>query len=213
MLAFMAGALFTGCASAPSYAFPQAQSTNAEPDAATAPVSVPAFGKGAKGLNPTPDLIQPGVKLTVIFSGISNPPPKHEEKVREDGNISPPLLGRPVMAAGKTIGQLQDELQNLYVPGFYARALTVTVAIEERWIYVGGEVKNPNRFLYSGQMTLLKAIQTAGDFTEFANRRKVQITRVGGRKETVNCVKAIRDPRLDPPIYPSDQIFVPRRLF
>ena len=30
------------------------------------------------------------------------------------------------MAAGKTVGKLQEELQNLYVPDYYTRALTVT---------------------------------------------------------------------------------------
>ena len=151
--------------------------------------------------------------MTVTFSGTPNPPPKHEETVREDGNINPPFLGHSVKAAGKTIGMLQEELQNLYVPAYYSRALTVTVTIEERWVYVGGEVKSPNRYIYSGEPTTLKAIQTAGDFTDFAKRTKVQITRASGRKETVNCTKAIKNPKLDLPIYPGDQIFVPRRLW
>jgi len=118
------------------------------------------------------------------------------------------------MAAGKTIGQLQEELQKLYVPDYFTRALTVTVATEERWFFVGGDVRNPNRYLYSGQMTVLKAVQTAGGFTEFAKRSRVQITRADGRKETpVNCDKAVKNPKLDLAIFPGDQIFVDRRKF
>jgi len=214
-LAFTALALLTGCGTTP-YAYPDAQATNAAPAIGSSPVSVPAVAPPNAGAatNQTADQIQPGVKLTVIFSGIPNPPPKHEEKVREDGYISPPYLVRPVKAAGKTIGKLQEELQTLYVPDYFTRALTVTVTIEERWFYVGGEVKNGNRYIYSGEITVLKAIQTAGGFTEFARRSKVQVTRANGHKEKpVNCDKAIFDSKLDLPIYPGDQIFVRKRLF
>ena len=181
---------------------------------ATTPVSVaaPNAQQDAATNSPGADWVSPGNKITVTFSGISNPPPKYEEKVREDGYINPPLLG-PVMAAGKTIGKLQEELQSLYVPKYYTRALTVTVSTEERWFFVGGEVRNPNRYLYSGQMTVLKAIQTAGGFSEYARRSKVQVTRADGRKEKpVNCDKAVKNPKLDLPIYPGDYISVERRL-
>jgi polysaccharide export outer membrane protein len=205
--------LCVGCGT-PQYTFPEAQSTNAAPATGSSPVSV-STNAAPTSLVPssvqTADQIQPGVKLTIIFSGIPVPPPKHEEKVREDGYISPPLLGR-VMAAGKTVGKLQEDLQNLYVPAYFTRALTVTVLIEERWFYVGGEVKNANRYIYSGEVTVLKAIQAAGDFTPFANRRKVKVIRGNGKTETVNYDKALKNPKLDLPVYPGDQVIVPIRL-
>jgi protein involved in polysaccharide export with SLBB domain len=62
-------------------------------------------------------------------------------------------------------------------------------------------------------MTVLKAIQTAGGFTEFAKRTKVQVTRANGHKEKpVNYDKAVKNPKLDLPIYPGDQIFVDKRI-
>lgn len=212
-LASLVFALCVGCGT-PQYTFPEAQSTNAAPVIGSVPVSVSTNAAPTNTVAPpaqTADQIQPGVKLTIIFSGIPSPPPKHEEKVREDGYISPPLLGR-VLAAGKTVGKLQEDLQSLYVPAYFTRALTVTVSIEERWFYVGGEVKNANRYIYSGEVTVMKAIQAAGDFTPFANRKKVKVIRTSGKTETVNYDKALKNPKLDLPVYPGDQVIVPIRI-
>jgi polysaccharide export outer membrane protein len=121
------------------------------------------------------------------------------------------LLREPVQAAGKKVGELQDELQRLYVPAFF-KTLTVTVKYEERYFFVGGQVRNARQYPYLSQMTVLKAIQAAGDFTDFANRTKVQVTRTNGKTETVNCKKAQKNPKLDLPIYPGDRINVPQRI-
>ena len=60
---------------------------------------------------------------------------------------------------------------------------------------------------------MLKAIASAGGFTDFANKKKVKLTRVDGRTQTVNCVKALDNPSLDLEVYPGDKIHVPRRLW
>ena len=80
-------------------------------------------------------------------------------------------------------------------------------------VFVGGEVKREGPNPYLPGMTVLKAIQHAGGFTEFANRKKVRITREDGRQETINCDKAVKNPKFDKPIYPDDRIDVPRRWF
>jgi polysaccharide export outer membrane protein len=115
------------------------------------------------------------------------------------------------MAAGKTVGKLQEELQALYVPDYY-KSLSVVITTEERFVYVGGEVKNPGPHQYLPGMTVLKAIQSAGDFTEYGNRRNVTLTRASGRQETVNCSKAINDPKYDKLVYPDDRIHVKKRV-
>ena len=93
--------------------------------------------------------------------------------------------------------------------------MTVTVKPEEstRWYYVDGEVKSPNRQIYTSRITVLKAIASAGGFTDFANKKKVKLTRVDGRTQIVNCVKALDNPSLDLEVYPGDKIHVPRRLW
>jgi protein involved in polysaccharide export with SLBB domain len=63
-------------------------------------------------------------------------------------------------------------------------------------------------------MTVLKAIQAAGDFTDFGKKSKVEVIRANGHKEKpVDCYKAIKNPKLDLPIFPGDQVIVPRRHF
>lgn len=160
----------------------------------------------------SPDLLRPGNKITITFSETSTPPPPHEETVREDGKITPPLIGS-VMAAGKRAGQLQEELHDLYVPSFYKR-LTVTVKTDARFFSVDGEIRTPSLQPYMGEMTLLKGIASAGGFTDFAKKSKVYVIRPGRDKPIiVDCEKAQKDPKLDIPIYPQDRIWVQRRYW
>ncbi|MGA9778195.1 MAG: polysaccharide biosynthesis/export family protein [Limisphaerales bacterium] len=152
-----------------------------------------------------------GDSVTVDYSGTVTPIPESVQTITEDGTVSLPYIGA-VRALGKTAGELQTDIHDLYVPKYYVR-LTVTVSSPQRVFYVGGEVKQPGRQLYIGETTVTKAIQAAGDFTDFANQKKVQLIRHNGEVITVNCVKALKDQTLDPPVYPGDQIQVPRRIF
>jgi polysaccharide export outer membrane protein len=150
--------------------------------------------------------------LNIDFSGTAQPPiSKHEERIKDDGNIDLPYIGS-IQAAGKTRGQLQDDILTAYVPKFYRR-LTVVVKSESRFFYVEGQVKSAGRYPHLGEMTLLRCISAAGDFTDFAKRTKVTVTRASGEKITINCNDAQKHPEKDIPIYPDDHIFVPRRLF
>lgn len=136
--------------------------------------------------------------------------PDHMERVGEDGNIHLLYIG-PVYALGKTAAALQEEIRTNYVPKLY-KELNVTVHGEARFFYVSGEVRQANKYEYPGQMSVVRAISVAGGFTDFAKRTKVQLTH-NGKIRTINVDKAIRDPRLDLPVYPGDTINVPRRLF
>jgi protein involved in polysaccharide export with SLBB domain len=149
--------------------------------------------------------------VTVVFAGVASPPEKHEERIKEDGTITLQLVG-PIKAEGKTAGQLQEIIQALYVPKFFQR-LTVTVLTENRFFYVSGEVKLPSRIAYVGEMSVLKAIASAGGFTDFAKKSRVQVSRPDGKVITVDCTKALDDPSLDLPVSPGDKIHVPRRLW
>ncbi|HEV2435013.1 MAG TPA: polysaccharide biosynthesis/export family protein [Verrucomicrobiae bacterium] len=152
-----------------------------------------------------------GDNVTVDYSGTATPIPENVQTITENGNITLPYIGA-VRALGKTAGELQNDIHDLYVPKYYVR-LTVTVSSPQRVFYVGGEVKQPGRQLYIGETTVTKAIQAAGDFTDFANQKRVKLIRHNGEIITVNCVKALKDPSLDAPVYPGDQIQVPRRIF
>jgi len=147
-----------------------------------------------------------GDLVTVKFSGTIDPIPTHEERITEDGTINLPLIGA-VKAVGKTSGELQKDIQDLYVPDYYKR-LTVIVSGEQRVYSVGGQVRSPGRQSYIGATTVTKAIQSAGDFTDFAAKRRVVLTRADGKTITIDCIKAAKDPSLDLPVYPGDKIHV-----
>ena len=117
-----------------------------------------------------------------------------------------------LVAAGKKIGELEQELHSRYVPKYFRR-LTVTILSDTRYFTVSGQVRKENIIPYRGELTLLEGIAAAGGFTDFAKKTKVQVTRANGDIFHVNCNDAQKNPQLDLPIYPGDQIFVPRRLW
>jgi polysaccharide export outer membrane protein len=152
-----------------------------------------------------------GDTVTVVFTGLPNDDLQpHEENIKEDGTITLDGIG-PVKAAGKTAGELQTEIHGLYVPKLYTH-LTVTVKTGDRVFFVTGEVKSPGRQIYSGQMTVTKAITSSGDFTDFANRKKVWLIRANGQRYKLNCNDIMDGSAPDPQVYPGDQIQVTRRL-
>jgi polysaccharide export outer membrane protein len=160
------------------------------------------------------DVLRVGDPILIRFSGVtvSEPPPPVDERLKSDGMLRLPLIHTPIKAEGKTRGQLEEEIYKLYVPNIF-KTLTVKVGSEGRVVHVGGEVRSQGRVQYMGEMSVLKAITAAGGFTDFANRKKVELTRADGRKVNVNCVKAQRDSKYDAPVYPDDRVYVPRRLF
>lgn len=155
------------------------------------------------------DTLRKDDMVQITFSGVPNPPPDHEERIKEDGTITLQLIG-PIRAEGMSAGQLQKTIHDKYVPDYFHR-LTVTVQTENRVFFVDGEVRQPNRYVYSGEMTVLRAIAAAGGFTDFAARRRVILTRPGKPPMEVDGDKAKRRPELDPPVYPGDRISVPRK--
>ena len=158
------------------------------------------------------DSLEPGNQITITFSGLSTIPVPYICRIREDGTISPPYLKSPVTAAGKTVGELESELEQAYVPDIY-KTINVTIKTSDRFFYVGGEVRQPSRQIFIGRITVTQAIQSAGDFTDFADQRSVRVIRANGKVDIVDCKAALDDPRKDLTVYPGDNIVVERRLF
>jgi len=157
------------------------------------------------------DMITVGDSLKVSFSDINPVPPPIEENVKEDGTITL-LHHQSFVVAGKKRGDLEKEIWNRYVPDYY-KYLTVNVLILGRFYWVNGEVKSPNRYIYEGKTTVLKAIASAGGFTDFAKKKKVVLIRASKRKEYENCVQAVSDPSKDLEVFPGDTVHVERSIF
>jgi protein involved in polysaccharide export with SLBB domain len=151
-----------------------------------------------------------GDRISIEFSDVGGMPQQWQQVIREDGTITLPM-NQTVMAADTTKGELEEAIRKLYVPQFFRR-ITVNVKPEDRWYWVRGEVRNPTQLKYTGEVRVMQAIAAAGDFTDFANRKKIQVVRADGSSKVINGIKALNDSELDVPIYPGDTIVVHRRF-
>jgi len=155
--------------------------------------------------------ISVGDTVTVTISGLDVEVPPMIKPIKDDGTISLPDIGE-VQAAGKTPGELEAAIHNLYVPKIYTHINITVVLTSDRVYFVRGEVKQPSRELYTGPVTVTRAIASAGDFTDFANHKNVVLIRSNGKRYTINCDRILDGDDPDPPVYPGDQIVVKRRF-
>lgn len=166
--------------------------------------------------NPSADLdkfsrLRVGDLITISFSDIDRPPPKQDVNIPDGGIITLPFNVH-VKADGKTISELEKEIRDAYVPRLFVN-LTVTIRTDFRLYYVDGEVRQAKAWPYTGETTVLRAIANAGGFTDFANRRKIELRRQNGQRFFINYKKALNDPKLDLPVYPNDHIVVGRSWY
>jgi len=81
-------------------------------------------------------------------------------------------------------------------------------------VYVDGEVKRPARFVWTPELTLTNAIAMAGGFTDFANRRRLEIRRgSGGSVEVYNYLRIRNGSTNDPALKPNDQVYIGRSVY
>lgn len=198
--------LVSGCATSSEPVF----TSDPAFDVAAQP-GTPAREFHAQGTNDLEVRFQKGDVVIITFSGTPDPLQNHEERIKEDGTITLPLIGA-VKAEGKLAGELQNAIHDLYVPKYYVR-LTVTVKplYVDQLFSVLGEVRIPGQKPYAPGTTVTKAIGAAGGFTDFANKKSVMLIRSNGQKIKVNYNDAIKDPRKDPQVFPRDSISVEKR--
>lgn len=170
----------------------------------------------ATGANPRIDAptmsaqLRPGDTMIVSLLGIPEPITSNVQ-IDEEGLIRLQYIGA-VTAAGLTIAELSQSIRDTYITKNYYTALDVSVNVTERYVYIGGEVQRPGRIAWSPDLTLAKAVQSAGGFTLYAKETKVTLTR--DRKAYDFDVKlAQRRPEEDPLLFPGDSIQVPRSAF
>lgn len=201
----LCGLMFTGCRSVSS------DTQFSDVALAAASTNSPAVEARTNSVNTGVDVLKIGDSLNIVFSDLKEPIPGFSEHIKDDGTITL-MYNKSFIAAGKTRGQLEKEVRDAYVPSVFVN-MTVTISPQERVFYVGGEVRSPGRQVFSNPITVLKAIQSAGDFNDFAQKRKVRLTRANGDKKTIDAIKARQHPELDLPVFPGDTIHVPRRFW
>jgi polysaccharide export outer membrane protein len=85
--------------------------------------------------------------------------------VQPDGRISLPLI-RPVMAADRSVPQLEAELTQAYTSQLVRPQIDVDVKTATPLrVFVGGEVGKPGIYDMPGDITAVQAVIMAGGFT------------------------------------------------
>jgi polysaccharide biosynthesis/export protein len=141
-------------------------------------------------------------------------------RINDNGQLEVPYVGL-VPAAGRTCKALAHSVKDLLEREYYYNA-TVIIALEyvseksRGRVYVYGNVRGqgPQEIPPDETYTVSKAIIRAGGFGDFANKRRVRVTRKTGETITVDLRNVIERGRTDEDVVlqPDDQIFVPQRL-
>src|SRR5438874_5785744 len=152
------------------------------------------------------------VKLT--FS--SAPELNQSQKVRVDGKLSLPLVGE-VDAAGKTVGQLQSELIQLYKSQLKTPEVTVSLEGSVTTVTVSGAVAKPGKVAFERPTTVFQAIMNAGGPNEYGNLGHVRLHRIvnGVQKSQVFDLHGMLKGEDTKPFYvrDGDVIYVPQSTF
>ena len=152
------------------------------------------------------------VKLT--FSAA--PELNQAQKIRVDGKLSLPLVGE-VDAAGKTVGQLQGELVQLYKSQLKTPEVTVSLEGSATTVTVSGAVLKPSRIAFERPTTIFQAIMEAGGPSPYGNLGHVRLVRTvkGVTKSQVFDLHRMLKGAETKPFYvrDGDIIYVPQSSF
>ena len=141
-------------------------------------------------------------------------------RINDSGELEVPYIGL-VPAAGRSCKELAYTVKAALEREYYYHA-TVIIAVDHvseksrGKVYVYGSVKGqgPQEIPPDETYTVSKAIIRAGGFGDFADKKKIKLTRKNGETVTVNLKRVIEDGRTDEDVVvnPDDQIYVPQKL-
>lgn len=129
-----------------------------------------------------------------------------ETIVGSSGTINYSFLGQ-VQVAGRTSGELEEELTRLLADGYLLNPSVNVSVIEYRPFFINGEVKKPGGYPFQPGLTLEKAVAIAGGLTDRASKRKIYLqaaTQSDSKKQKVS---------MDERIAPGDIITVEEGFF
>ena len=156
-----------------------------------------------------------GDQLDIVVS--SAPELSRTLTVGPDGRVVMPM-SRPIMAAGRTFTQVQNELTGELGKQLRDPRLTVTPrAYSPEQIFVGGQVGQPGTYTLPGRIGAVEAIFMAGGFGQGARAKQVAVLRRGPNgammMRAVNIqggIRNIREYNDNIQLRRGDIIFVPR---
>lgn len=154
--------------------------------------------------------LRPGDSLTIALQGVPDSS-NNSVQIDDQGLISLPFIGA-VTAAGLSTAELSQRIRETYIAKKIYTTVDVPVSVTERFIYVGGEVQRPGRIVWTPDLTVAKAIQSAGGFTLYAKETAVSLVR-DKAAYPIDVKLAQRNPAQDPRLVPGDSLQVSRSPF
>jgi polysaccharide export outer membrane protein len=140
-------------------------------------------------------------------------------RINDSGELEVPYIGL-VPASGRTCKELAYSVKSSLEREYYYHA-TVIIAVDRvseksrGKVYMYGNVKaqGPQEIPADEVYTVSKAIIRAGGFGDFANKRKIRITRKDGKQYEIDLKRVIEQGHTDEDLVlqPDDQINVPQR--
>ena len=128
--------------------------------------------------------------------------------IDEQGNINMPLIG-PFRVAGRTCAEAQRLIEKEYIDQKIFKTVTVNIVPPEGEYSIIGEMVRPGSYPLTRPITLSQALSKAGKYTDFADQKRVYLTRNNERTE-INVLAIREGKNRDIIIIPGDVIEVPR---
>jgi polysaccharide export outer membrane protein len=154
--------------------------------------------------------LRPGDSLNIALQGVPDAS-INTVQIDDQGLISLPFIGT-LPAAGASAAELSQRIRETYIAKKIYTMVDVSVSVTERYIYVGGEVQRPGRIVWTPDLTVAKAIQSAGGFTLYAKETAVSLIR-DKNAYPIDVKLAQRNPAQDPRLMPGDSLQIPRSPF
>jgi len=154
--------------------------------------------------------LRSGDSLVITLQGVPDPT-ANTLQIDEQGLVTLPYIGQ-ITAAGTTIAGLSQKIRETYVAKKIYTSVDVSVAVTERYVYVGGEVARPGRIIWTPDLTVTKAVQAAGGFTLYAKETRINLVRDRAAYD-IDATLAQKSPMEDPRLMPGDSIQVPKSAF
>lgn len=124
----------------------------------------------------------------------------HQYGVRPDGKITVPLI-RDVQAAGLTPERLGDQLTQALGEYFTKPEITVTVVqVNSKKFFITGEVNRSGQYPLVTPITVFDALNGAGGFRDFANKKGIVIIR-GTQRIKFNYEEVLKGKKLEQNIF------------
>ncbi|MBX3499517.1 MAG: polysaccharide biosynthesis/export family protein [Alphaproteobacteria bacterium] len=141
-----------------------------------------------------------GDKVKVVVLGQSDL--GGDLEVDAGGKIVVALIGE-VSAAGRTVGEVQDEIRAKFSQGILREPRVTVQVVGYRPVTVLGQVRQPGRYPFASGLDVRGAAAMAGGYERRASVDSAIIFRGGEKLEG----------KADTPLLPGDTVDIPRKFF